>query len=573
MVHSSVSLTVAGLVLFSQSTRASQTYLHSPSLTAAQGKQLHGRFIHITDMHPDGYYLPGASVSSSCHSKKPRKESERAGKYGAPGTDCDTPISLVNSTLEWVEKEWANQVDFVIWTGDNARHDTDSSIPRTPAEIRDMNREIARKMDQIFTPRGVKVVPSIGNNDIWPHNIMYEGPSTVTNDFLESWRSFVPFPAYQVFQRGVYYSIELVPNRLAAISLNTLYWFESNKAVDGCPKKGNDPGSLEFDWLEVQLKIYRSRKMQASLHDHHVATRINTDSWCNGAFPLHRLQLAWLRAVVSTLGDYFPRCFARYGELALRYQDTILGHLFGHKNVDHFVIHSIDNVLAPTPSMRIAGRKKELLISDKLHDEFKALSKQEKVDYDDYFVVNIGPSVIPEYTPSVRVYTYNITGADSAEPSLIANIDGSLDSEELNASKTDCTKKENKDKKKCVFKKPRHANKRSPSRRNTLWSPTGYAQFYIPESSWANNTHPPQYELEYVTYSLSTLRDANATIIPEHMLPPELRGGSIETLTKSRYTPFGLPDLTIPSWIKFARKLGKKKKLWKKFRKVMFLET
>ncbi|KAF8759991.1 Calcineurin-like phosphoesterase [Rhizoctonia solani] len=94
-----------------------------------------------------------------------------------------------------------------------------------------------------------------------------------------------------------------------------------------------------------------------------------------------------------------------------------------------------------------------------------------------------------------------------------------------------------------------------------------------PESNWANKTHPPQYELEYVTYSLSTLRNANVSLIPDHLLPPELRGGSIESLTKSKYAPFGLRDLTIPSWIKFARKLGERKKLWKRFRDVMFLET
>ncbi|GAB1520067.1 Endopolyphosphatase [Rhizoctonia solani] len=223
--------------------------------------------------------------------------------------------------------------------------------------------------------------------------------------------------------------------------------------------------------------------------------------------------------------------------------------------------------------MRITGRKKESLIADKLHAEFKELSKQKKVDYDDYFIVNIGPSVIPEYTPSVRVFTYNITGAELNGSSPITNVDELLDSEEVNASKIDCRKKENKDKKKCVFKKPRHASKRSPSRRNSLWSPTGYAQFYIPESNWANKTHPPQYELEYVTYSLSTLRNANVSLIPDHLLPPELRGGSIESLTKSKYAPFGLRDLTIPSWIKFARKLGERKKLWKRFRDVMFLET
>ena len=34
-------------------------------------------------------------------------------------------------------------------------------------------------------------------------------------------------------------------------------------AVGGCGfKDANDPGNLQFDWLEVQLKTYRRRKMQ-----------------------------------------------------------------------------------------------------------------------------------------------------------------------------------------------------------------------------------------------------------------------------------------------------------------------
>jgi hypothetical protein len=33
--------------------------------------------------------------------------------------------------------------------------------------------------------------------------------------------------------------------------------------VSGCPfKDPNDPGNLQFDWLEVQLKEYRNRGMQ-----------------------------------------------------------------------------------------------------------------------------------------------------------------------------------------------------------------------------------------------------------------------------------------------------------------------
>ncbi|KAG9101593.1 hypothetical protein FS749_005473 [Ceratobasidium sp. UAMH 11750] len=163
MLSTRTQLGALALAAASQSALASQTYLH-PSNSAAvfEAKKLHGRFIHITDMHPDGYYLPGSSISSSCHSNKPRSDPDRAGYFGAPGTDCDAPLSLINATFAWLEQEWADKIDFVIWTGDNARHDADSSIPRTPAEIRDMNRDMAHRMDALFTPRGVPVVPSIG---------------------------------------------------------------------------------------------------------------------------------------------------------------------------------------------------------------------------------------------------------------------------------------------------------------------------------------------------------------------------------------------------------------------------
>ena len=45
------------------------------------------------------------------------------------------------------------------------------------------------------------------------------------------WKSFVPFHSYQVFQRGAYYSVEVIPDQLAVISLNTMYLFDSNKGA------------------------------------------------------------------------------------------------------------------------------------------------------------------------------------------------------------------------------------------------------------------------------------------------------------------------------------------------------
>jgi endopolyphosphatase len=86
--------------------------------------------------------------------------------------------------------------------------------------------------------------------------------------------------------------------------------------VDGCQDHSNDPGALQMDWLEVQLMEYRERGMQV---------------WLTGHVPPH-------------MGHYFDNCCKlslsrrpsssrpdlRYGDLALRYQDTIVGHLYGH---------------------------------------------------------------------------------------------------------------------------------------------------------------------------------------------------------------------------------------------------
>ncbi|PAV20893.1 vacuolar endopolyphosphatase [Pyrrhoderma noxium] len=63
---------------------------------------------------------------------------------------------------------------------------------------------------------------------------MVPGPNSITNEFASIWRSFIPFESYQVFQRGGYYSVEVISNQVAVISLNTMYFYDSNKAVGGC---------------------------------------------------------------------------------------------------------------------------------------------------------------------------------------------------------------------------------------------------------------------------------------------------------------------------------------------------
>ncbi|KLO18105.1 endopolyphosphatase [Schizopora paradoxa] len=573
-------------------------------------RKLKGRFLHLTDMHPDPFYRTDGSESSACHRKKPKKEKARGGDYGLPFGECDSPMVLTNHTLDFLEKHWAKEVDFVVWTGDSARHDNDRQHPRTPDEIYMLNRDMVSRMEEIFTSRGVPVVPCIGNNDVWPHNIMTAGPNSITNEYSSIWRSFIPFESFQVFQRGGYFSVEVIPDHVAAVSLNTMYFYDSNKAVGGCEYGDrDDPGNLQFDWLEVQLDRYRDRGLQV---------------WLTGHVP-------------PSPGNYFPGCFVRYAEIALRFQDTILGHLFGHMNTDHFFFLNVDDMILPdeeeesdasTPEAlkKKKKKKKKDTLAEILMKDFSELPSAKKTDLDEYAVINVSPSVVPNpYLPSFRVFSYNVTGApvprkDAKKDLHLAPVKESKRKHghrhpDKNKN-IDCNKKEYRDTWACRPEKPYHASEDAPSRRNQLWTPLGYAQYWMPNVGEANGTVRPRFRLEYLTYALPSLHppssgageeepepepglDADhdgkpnsrpepesinsgktkkgktkgfAYPVPLKELPRSLRAPNA-TRTKSKYALYRMGDLTVGSWVKIGRRVGdkKRKKLRERFARVMYM--
>ncbi|SCV73688.1 BQ2448_6118 [Microbotryum intermedium] len=369
--------------------------------------KLHGRFLHLTDMHPDPFYLFNSSEAASCHTHSPTKGS-RAGYWGTSVSDCDAPLTLLNSTFDWLEQHFKGKVDFVVWTGDNARHDIDTRFPRSLPEIYELNRYISSRMRQTFGNK-VPIVTSFGNNDVFPHNIMFGGPSAITSEFLKVWKHYIPEDHLHTFARGGYYSIEAIPNQLVLVSLNTLYFYENNKGVDGCPsfslkslsssfkkKKDDDPGTEELLWLEQQLLLARMRGMQV---------------WLTGHVP-------------PTKSNYYEGCYSRYGELMLAYQDTILGGLFGHMNIDHFSIIQADDVLPPPHKPKKNKKKKHdrvlhttgsgATLVNNLLQQFQGLPKRKHLKEKDYSVININPSVIPTYLPAFRVWEYNTTLREGA---------------------------------------------------------------------------------------------------------------------------------------------------------------
>lgn len=192
--------------------------LSAPSYSTSEpSKSLQGRFLHITDLHPDPFYKPFSSIDKSCH-----RGSGSAGAVGAPKSDCDSPYSLLDAIFSWLNTSLP-AVDFVVWTGDSARHDNDEKIPRTFAQIEESNKEISKRMKSVFgkTP----IVPTLGNNDVMPHNLFLPGPNRWSRYFGDLWGGkfgWVPEHQKHVFREGGYFWVEVVKGRLAAMSLNTL---------------------------------------------------------------------------------------------------------------------------------------------------------------------------------------------------------------------------------------------------------------------------------------------------------------------------------------------------------------
>ena len=476
-----------GLLLFSALSAAVPTDISSDSRqhplqdqkSAHSGRRkLQGRFLHITgkwlipfcrslpdtslaDVHPDPYYKVGSSPDGDhpCHKGS---GSGTAGYYGAETTDCDTPFTLVNATFNWIDEHLKDSLDFVVWTGDSARHDNDEQYPRSNAMVEDLNRFVVQKFVEVFGKTDniddpdptndftIPIVPTFGNNDILPHNIFQPGPNRWTKKYEEIWQRFVPQAQKHSFARGGWFFSEVIPNILAVFSLNTLYFFDSNSAVDGCEAK-SEPGYEHMEWLRIQLQFLRERGMKAILIGHVPPARTGSkQSWDETC---HQKYTLWLR----------------------QYRDVILTSMFGHMNIDHFMfqdvedlkykfhIDGVDDGFVGTDDFEGAENGPGFTIQQKatylnelrngwadlpkppkgssyadldaehlgvLKRKKKKKGKKDKMKeflksiggpYGERFSLSlVSPSVVPNFYPTLRILEYNITGLENHSPALRA---------------------------------------------------------------------------------------------------------------------------------------------------------
>ncbi|CAD6614095.1 BAH_G0012620.mRNA.1.CDS.1 [Saccharomyces cerevisiae] len=571
-------------------------------------RKLHGRFLHITDIHPDPYYVEGSSIDAVCHTGKPSKKKDVAPKFGKAMSGCDSPVVLMEETLRWIKENLRDKIDFVIWTGDNIRHDNDRKHPRTEAQIFDMNNIVADKMTELFSagneedPRDfdVSVIPSLGNNDVFPHNMFALGPTLQTREYYRIWKNFVPQQQQRTFDRSASFLTEVIPGKLAVLSINTLYLFKANPLVDNCNSK-KEPGYQLLLWFGYVLEELRSRGMKVWLSGHVPPIAKNFDQSCYDKFTL------WTH----------------------EYRDIIIGGLYGHMNIDHFIPTDgkkarksllkameqstrvqqgedsneedeetelnriLDHAMAAKevflmgakPSNKEAymntvrdtyyrkvWNKLERVNEKNVENEKKKKEKKDKKKkkpitrkelIERYSIVNIGGSVIPTFNPSFRIWEYNITDIvndsnfavseykpwDEFFESLNKIMEDSLLEDEMDSSNIDVginrekmgekkNKKEKKNDKTMPIEMPDKYDL-GPAYVPQLFTPTRFVQFYA--------------DLEKINQELH-----NSFVESKDIFRYEVEYTSDEK-------PYSMDSLTVGSYLDLAGRLYENKPAWEKY--------
>lgn len=554
---------------------------------------IHGRFLHITDMHPDSLYEAGTSMDQVCHYGKPKGKGDTALKFGTAMGGCDSSMDLIEHTLRWIGENLRDEIDFVVWTGDNIRHDNDRKNPRTEFEIFDMNELIAGRMETLFgsqesdDPRefDVNVIPSLGNNDVFPHNMFSLGPTLQTREVYNIWNNFIPQEQRRFFGIGASFLTEVIPGKLAVLSINTLYLFKANPLVDNCNSR-KEPGYTLLVWLGNTLQEFRKRGMKVWLTGHVPPLEKNFESSCYNKFTL------WTH----------------------EYRDIIIGGLYGHMNVDHFIpvdgkkarrnINIPKNVFNnkdtaeneddadeiflqhadPGREVRLMGAKpvnKETYmkgvrdkIYKKVHDKLASVKAENAarrngprtVDdiYERYSIVNIAGSIIPTFNPSFRVWEYNITDLDINKEqqqfvpwdeffsTLEKEIQDSDDMQDIDNSMLVAKKKKRVDK--TIPKKmPKNASL-GPAYTPQLFTPTKFIQYYA--------------DLKNINKNYYKLIEAGET---EQESAEKAFGFHVEYTSEDE--PYSMKSLLVKDYLELASNLTEDRDIWKLFKEKAFISS
>jgi len=242
-----------------------------------------GVILWLSDLHLDPFY--GTSLASSHKTgnncSMPENATLLEHPYGRVG--CDAPPSLLEFALENAAKHAGssdsnknkNKIDFILITGDFARHSMDQLSESLGASMYDPVGSILSTCIQSIQEAlpNVPIVPVLGNNDVVPDYYLGLETSRTAETMLDTVAfglkdAFLAQEEFFAFSHGGYFSrlVDLPTQQqeetssILVLSLNTVL-YSVNHQPD--PKSQDANGNLhhskdpfgQFEWIKSQLRM------------------------------------------------------------------------------------------------------------------------------------------------------------------------------------------------------------------------------------------------------------------------------------------------------------------------------
>ncbi|XP_071093406.1 sphingomyelin phosphodiesterase-like [Haliotis cracherodii] len=318
------------------------------------------RFLQLTDIHIDMMYQPGRSANCNeplcCRSNdgKPGEGEAGAGRWG-DYRSCDAPLSLVDNLFQDLATK-ADQIDFVIFTGDITAHDVWN---QSRSDQLSALERLVSYFDK-YLPRK-QVYFCAGNHDSAPCDSF--PPSFITGNnsvawmysaMADNWGRWLPQDTRETIMRGGFYTMSPFPG-FRVISVNDIFCYSGNWWL---MINNTDPAG-QLQWLAETLQSAEDAGEKVF-----ILTHIPTDcmkSW------------SW-----------------NYYNIVSRYESTIVGQFNGHTHTDEFrVYYDVGNLTRPVNVAYVAGSVTPYSNNNPNYriytmDGFYANSSFAILDYEDY---------------------------------------------------------------------------------------------------------------------------------------------------------------------------------------------
>ena len=310
------------------------------------------RMLQVNDIHFDPLYIEGGSVYCDerlcCHEPASNYSRIKSGKFGSY-INCDTSLNTLTSFAQAAKDL---DVDFIIWTGDNAEHNNYNS---SQEEVYYTTQTIKDTIEEAFG-KNITVYPVVGNHEVYPNDLWKPGNTEIFSELAEVYKDyFFEDQAYDTFSKYGYYT-ELHPDtNLRIVALNCLYCDSVNYHTMSTT---HEEAKAEFIWLEQVLRDAEKNNEYVYILDH---------------FPIN--------------GDFtLYECSKRLRALFDRFDYIIRGYFSGHTHKED--ISPVRRYFEPRPIININYISPSLSTNDGGNPSFRIYTidsnTKNVIDYEQY---------------------------------------------------------------------------------------------------------------------------------------------------------------------------------------------